>query len=71
MKEWPVRYEYTPNEINVKHNPHKNLTIHIKLGIMKNVVKVLDKNGDAFQYLKNVFLNLSDANVNEKSFLGT
>lgn len=38
---------------------------------MKNVVKVLDKNGDAFQYLKNVFLNLSDANVNDKSFLGT
>lgn len=42
---------------------------HVKFGLMKKVVKALDKNGLAFQYLKIVFPNLSDAKLEERIFM--
>ena len=46
--------------------------LHIKLGLFKNVVKVLHKkdNSNAFAYLKTKFPNLSDAMIKEGVFVG-
>lgn len=44
--------------------------LHIKLGLMKNFVKALDNETDAFQYLRNKFPKLSSAKVKEGVFIG-
>ncbi|KRZ85400.1 Serine/threonine-protein phosphatase PP1 isozyme 1 [Trichinella sp. T8] len=55
-----------------KINPEKVLLppLHIKLGIMKQFVKALDKNGTCFQYLCTQFPLLSDAKLKEGIFVG-
>jgi len=35
--------------------------LHIKLGLMKNFVKGMDKTNRGFKYVRNKFLNVSDA----------
>jgi len=44
--------------------------LHIKLGIMKNFVKGMDKTGRGFEYLRNEFPNVSDAKIKEGIFIG-
>ena len=44
--------------------------LHIKLGLMKNFVKALHKNGAAFQHLSTVFSGLSAAKLKEGIFVG-
>lgn len=44
--------------------------LHIKLGLMKNFVKALDKSGEAFQYLKTLFPTISDPKLKEGIFVG-
>jgi hypothetical protein len=44
--------------------------LHIKLGIMKNFVKALDRNGKDFVYLCSKFPNLSDARCKRGIFVG-
>ena len=44
--------------------------LHIKLGLMKNFVKALHKNGAAFQHLSTVFPGLSAAKLKEGIFIG-
>ena len=44
--------------------------LHIKLGLMKNFVKALHKNGAAFQHLSTVFPGLSPAKLKEGIFVG-
>ena len=44
--------------------------LHIKLGLMKNFVKAMDRNGTAFLYLRQKFLLLSDAKIREGVFTG-
>ena len=39
--------------------------LHIKLGLMKNFVKGMEKTGRGFEYVRNKFLNLSDAKIKE------
>jgi len=34
--------------------------LHIKLGLMKNFLKGMDKTGRGFQYVRNKFPNVSD-----------
>ena len=43
--------------------------LHIKLGLMKNFVKVLHKKGAAFQHLSPVFTGLSAAKLKEAIFV--
>lgn len=75
-KNWPKRINYTIGENNLKFSPlvKKNKIIlpplHIKLGLFKNFVKALRKDGDSFHYLKSVFPNLSDAKIKEGIFVG-
>ena len=37
----------------------------IKLGLMNNFVKGIDKKGRGFEYVRNKFPNVSDAKINE------
>lgn len=44
--------------------------LHIKLGLMKNFVKAMDRNGHGFQYLKDKFPRISEAKIKEGIFVG-
>jgi len=54
---WPIRKTLEPGHKNVKHHllveSSRNLlpTLRIKLGLMKNFVKAMDRNCTAFLYL--------------------
>ena len=37
--------------------------LHFKLGLMKNFVKAMDRNGEGFKHLRTVFSGLSDAKL--------
>ena len=76
QREWTPRLGDIPDEHSVKSEPLVSPqkvflpTIHIKLGLMKNFVKALDKEGKAFQYLCTKFLKISDAKIKEGIFVG-
>ena len=44
--------------------------LHIKLGLMKNFVKGMNKEGQAFRYLRNKFPKVSNTKVKESIFVG-
>ena len=44
--------------------------LHIKLGLMKNFVKRLNKEGEDFKYLYRTFPRLSTAKLKEGIFIG-
>lgn len=75
-KIWPKRNEFVPGKANILNAPlvdPKNVILpplHIKLGLMKNFVKSMDKNGNGFLYLRKAFPRMSDAKVNEGVFVG-
>ena len=75
-KDWPVRDEYIPGKMNIKHTclipPQKIILppLHIKLGLVKNVVKALDKTSVAFKQLCSTFPGLSEAKLKEGVFIG-
>ena len=75
-KQWPSRTEYLVGKHNVKCEPlvkpEKILfpPLHLKLGLMKQFVSALDKESDAFRYLRNFFPKLSDAKVKAGVFVG-
>jgi len=58
-------------EKNVQHPAlaewHKILLppLHIKLGLMKNFVKAMDRTGSTFKYLAEKFPPLSEAKIKE------
>ena len=60
-KDWPIREELVVGENNVINEPLVNCDsillppLHIKLGLMKQFVKALDKNGDCFRYIHSRF----------------
>ena len=62
QKYWGSRSTFVPGEHSLNKNPLVNMNkvllppLHIKLGLMKNFVKGLHKNGAAFQHLSTVFL---------------
>ena len=61
---------------NILHEPLVEPTkvllppLHIKLGIMKQLVKALDKDGTCFQYIRYKFPKISDAKLKERIFNG-
>ena len=73
---WPHRQSLQPGMKNVQNNPlvdpQKVLLppLHIKLGLMKNFVKAINKNGTAFHYLRQKFPRLSEAKIKEGIFVG-
>ena len=73
---WPARKISEPGHKNVKRHSlvesSRNLLppIHIKLGLMKNFVKAMDRNGTALLYLRQTFPRHSDAKIREGVFTG-
>lgn len=66
---WEKRSGFTIGMMNVKERalvpPEKILlpTLHIKLGLIASFVKRLNKNDDAFKYLKVMFRRLSEKKI--------
>lgn len=75
-KDWTPRETLQPGEMNVQHSPLVDRSkillppLHIKLGLMKNFVKGMNKDGAAFKYLRDKFPRLSEAKVKEGIFIG-
>ncbi|GBM89813.1 Structural maintenance of chromosomes protein 5 [Araneus ventricosus] len=75
-RDWPQRASFKPGEMNVEHPPlaeqHKIIIplLHIKLDLVKNLVKPMDKNEPAFKYLHEKFPRLSVAKMKEVVFVG-
>ena len=75
-KLWPKQTSLMPREKNVISPPlvfpEKIFLppLHIKLGLMKNSVKGMDKIGHGFKCLRNKFPNVSDAKIKEGIFIG-
>ncbi|XP_036332303.1 uncharacterized protein LOC118743646 [Rhagoletis pomonella] len=75
-KEWQSRTQYEPGQQNVSAEPLVNPQdiflppLHIKLGLIKNFVKALNREGPAFQYLVKLFPKLSYAKIKEGIFVG-
>ena len=75
-KRWPARKILEPGHKNVKHHSLVESSrillppLHIKLGLMKNFVKAMDRNGTEFLYLQQKFLLLSDTKIREGVFTG-
>ena len=76
QKDWGSRNTFVPGEHSLKENPLVDMNkvllppLHIKLGLMKNFVKALHKNGAAFQHLSTVFPGLRAAKFKEGIFVG-
>ncbi len=68
-KEWPLRQGLEPGSHNVLFRPlvepSKILLppLHIKLGLMKNFVKALEKDGEGFAFLHQKFPQKSEAKI--------
>lgn len=75
-KHWPPRKDLVPGQKNVAHEPlvdKKNIylpPLHIKLGLMRNYVKAMNKQSEAFTYLRQKFPRISDAKIKEGVFIG-
>jgi len=73
---WPKRTSLTSGEENVVKLSlvlRENIflpPLHIKLGLMKNFVKGMDKTCCGFEYVWNKFPNESDAKIKEGIFIG-
>ena len=77
QKDWGgSRSTFVPGKHSLKENPLVDMNkmllppLHIKLGLMKNFVKALHKNGAAFQHFSTVFPGLSAAKLKEGIFVG-
>ncbi|GBM28835.1 hypothetical protein AVEN_43559-1 [Araneus ventricosus] len=74
--DWSQRASFKSGEMNVEDpplsEPHKIIipTLHIKLGLVKNLVKAMDKNGLAFKYPHEKFPLLCVARIIEGVFVG-
>ncbi|KAL7834398.1 hypothetical protein SRHO_G00286450 [Serrasalmus rhombeus] len=75
-RDWPQRTEFTVGKNNVKWeplvDPRKVLMPpqHIKLGLIKQFVRALDKESRAFNYLQDLFPKLSEAKIKAGVFVG-
>lgn len=76
IKQWETRQEFIPGQCNVKHKPLVNPTnvllppLHIKLGLMKQFVKGLNRDDSGFSYLQEIFPHLTYAKLKEGIFVG-
>ena len=76
QKDWGSISTFVPGEHSLKENllvdTNKVLLppLHSKLGLMKNFLKALHKNGAAFQHLSTVFPGLRAAKLKEGMFVG-
>ncbi|UYV75153.1 hypothetical protein LAZ67_12002678 [Cordylochernes scorpioides] len=75
-KIWQKRKIFTPGYKNIANLPlidSENIylpPLHIKLGLMKNFVKAMDRNASGFAYLKQKISSISEAKIKEGIFVG-
>ncbi len=75
-KNWPPRGTDVPGTSNIKNMPLVDKAklllppLHIKLGLMKQLVKSIDRTGPAFCFLKLKFPAISDAKIKEGVLVG-
>ena len=75
-RNWPPRSSYDIETHNVKHTPlvepKKVLLppLHIKLGLIKQFVKKLNPESDAFKHIEELFPKLSEAKAKAGIFVG-
>ena len=75
QEDWASRSTFVPDEHSLKENPLVDMNkvllppLHIKLGLMKNFVRALHKNGAAVQHLSTVFPCLRAAKLKEGIFV--
>ena len=77
-KQWmPARISFTPGTANIIHKllvPANNVLLpplHIKLGLMRQYVKALDKEkSEAYKFIKKRFPNKTDAKIKGGVFDG-
>lgn len=75
-KKWPLRHDFQVGKNNVKWEPIVNTgqilmpPLHIKLGLMKQFVKALNHELDAFAHLKEEFPELSESKITAGVFTG-
>ena len=73
---WPKLEEFVVGEKDVENIPLINQKkvllppLHIKLGLIKQFVKALDKDGAAYKYFQNLFPKLSEAKAKGGVFIG-
>ena len=73
---WPKRTEYSVGYSNIKWEPLIDATkillppLHINSGLIKQFVKALDKNSDAFKHSQNFFTKISEAKIEGGIFVG-
>ena len=66
-RNWPLRTSYEIGTYNVKQQPLVDAAkilmapLHIKLGLIKQFVKQLNTEGEAFKYIQELFPKLSEA----------
>jgi len=71
---WTARASLVPGTENILNDPLVPPTkvllppLHIKLGLMKQFVKALDKEGNTFMYIRKKFQTKSDAKLKEGIF---
>lgn len=76
QKEWTPRTNLVVGEDNIQRNAlvrKENIILpplHIKLGLIKNFAKKLNKDGEAFAHLRLIFPQLSFAKIKEGVFAG-
>ncbi|GBM49112.1 hypothetical protein AVEN_69266-1 [Araneus ventricosus] len=76
VRKWPRRGTSTPGQKNVVHDPlvpKENIylpPLYIKLRLIKQFVKAMDKTGDEFKFLKTKFPRLSEATIKKGNFVG-
>lgn len=76
QRQWPLRNNLIVGDKNILRTnlvDPKNILLpplHIKLGLMKQFIKALDKNKNCFQYICKKFPQLSEAKLKEDIFVG-
>ena len=75
-RNWPFRSNYDIETHNVKHTPlvepKKVLLppLHIKLGLIKQFIKKLNPESNAFKHIQELFPKLSEAKIKAGIFVG-
>ena len=74
--EWPSREIFHPGSFNVQHLPLVDAKkvflplLHIKLGLIKNFVKAMNKEGEGFKHICETFCYKSKAKLEQGIFVG-
>lgn len=76
VKQWPLWGEAIVDQKNIAYRALVDklkiylAPLHIQLGLTKTSVKLMNKEGEGFDYLKQTFPCISEAKINNGIFIG-